>query len=98
MIVSEREIRLCIMEPTLEAAVLELLSAAGMECSARYLHPEEIPRERRPQTVLIFSASTSRSSEHVYEQMGFLALIEVDQKNVNAVVERIKLISHHRPN
>ena len=96
MIVSEREIRLCIMEPTLESAVLELLSAAGMECSARHLHPEEIPRENRPQTILIVSASTSRSSEHVYEQMGFLALIEVDQKNVNAVVERINRISSER--
>lgn len=84
------------MEPTLESAVLELLSAAGMECSARHLHPEEIPRENRPQTILIVSASTSRSSEHVHEQMGFLAFIEVDQKNVNAVVERIKLISSER--
>jgi len=96
MIVSEREIRLCIMEPTLEAAVLELLSAAGMECSARYLHPEEIPREIRPQTILIVSASTSRSSEQVHEQRGFLALIEVDEKNVNTVVERINLISSER--
>lgn len=96
MIVSEREIRLCIMEPTLESAVLELLSAAGMECSARHLHPEEIPRENRPQTILIVSASTSRSSEHVHEQMGFLAFIEINQKNVNTVVERIKLISSER--
>lgn len=84
------------MEPTLEADVLELLSAAGMECSARYLHPEEIPRECRPQTVLIFSASTFRSSEHVHEQMSFLAFIEVDQKNVNTVVERINCISSER--
>lgn len=84
------------MEPTLESAVLELLSAAGMECSARHLHPEEIPRENRPQTILIVSASTSRSSEHVHEQMGFLAFIEINQKNVNTVVERIKLISSER--
>ena len=93
---SRREIRLCIMEPTLEATVLELLNVAGMECSARYLHPEEIPREFRPQTILIFSASTSRSSEHVHQQMDFLALIEVDEKNVNTVAERINSISSER--
>ena len=93
---SRREIRLCIMEPTLEATVLERLNVAGMECSARYLHPEEIPREFRPQTVLIFSASTSLSSEHVHQQMDFLALIEVDEKNVNTVVERINCISSER--
>lgn len=90
---SEREIRLCIMEPSLEVVVLELLSVAGLECSGRYLHPTEIPRECRPQTLLILSSSIHSSNEPSYRQMGFLALIEVNEKNVQTVVETIKNLS-----
>lgn len=85
----EKSIRICIVEPNLEVAALKVLADSHVICAGRYLDPEEIPRELRPQTLLVTSPLTLRTRSDSAQRMGFLKVVCIDEKSVSSLVEMI---------
>lgn len=92
----DKSIRISIVEPVLEALALQALAESGMTYADRYLDPDDIPLEIRSQTLLVTSALTLRTKSEFAPQMGFSAMILIDEKNVSGLIERINEIYHSK--
>jgi hypothetical protein len=79
MTMNDIEIRISIIDPNFESAVLQVLAVAEIQCHGRYLTPREIPLAIRAKTILI----TSNEGQHFRGEggalSGFIAVIPVSE-------------------
>jgi hypothetical protein len=71
------EIRLSIIEPKLESAVIRILIEENLTCHGRYLDPREIPLSVRTKTILIISREAQHRNQVGSALAGFLAVLPI---------------------
>lgn len=88
------EIRLSIIDPNFESAVLRVLAEENIECHGRYLAPCEIPLALRARTLLITSPEAQQRKQERVALSDFLAHLPITESMLAALPS---LISEAQP-
>ena len=79
MTMSEIDIRLSIIDPNFESAVLKVLAESNIECHGRYLSADDVPLTLRARTLLITSNDAQQRREQNATFSAFAGVIPVTE-------------------
>lgn len=72
-------VRVSIINPNFESAVLQALTEANIECHGRFLAPRDIPHSLRGKTILITANEERQRQDESEPLSGFVAVIPVTE-------------------
>lgn len=90
MTMNDIDIRISILDPNFESAVLEVLAAATITCDGRYLTASEIPPTLRARTLLITSYEEQQGREQNATLSAFAGVIPLTNNLLTELPDLIR--------